>query len=131
MIITIIILILIAIASVITYNIVIENGKNYEIEQVKQYNYFILKQNDLYGVIDRKGDVIITPEYSEIKIANPEKGVFICYQGGNTKILNEKKEEILTQYSDVQPIRLKNIASDYRIYYNKYDPKWEHPGESL
>lgn len=127
MIITIIILILIAIASVVTYNIVTENGKNYEIGQVKQYNYFTLKQNDLYGVIDRKGNIVITPEYSEIKIPNPEKGVFICYQGSNTKILNERKEEILTQYNDVQPIRLKNIASD--LMYEKTVLKYGKDGK--
>ena len=79
------ILILIAIASIVIYNIIVENGKNYEIEEVKQYNYFVLKQNDLYGVIDKKGNTIIDPEYSEIKIPNPEKGIFVCYQEDKEK----------------------------------------------
>ena len=47
------ILILVAVASTIIYNIVIEKGKEYEIEQIDEYNYFVLKQNDLYGVIDK------------------------------------------------------------------------------
>lgn len=89
-----------------------QNDKNYEIEQIKQYNYFVLKQQELYGVIDNKGNIIIEPNYSEVKIPNPEKGVFVCYQGDNTKVYNERKEEILTQYNNVQPIRLKNISSD-------------------
>lgn len=126
-IITIAILIIVAIASALIYNIVIENGKSYEIEQVKQYNYFILKQNNLYGVIDKEGNVIITPEYSEIKIPNPEKGIFVCYQGGNTKVFNEKKEPILSQYNDVQPIRLKNIASD--LMYEKTVLKYAKDGK--
>ena len=126
-IITIAILILVAIASIVVYNIMIENGKKYEIARVEQYNYFILKQNNLYGVIDKKGNTIITPEYSEIKIPNPEKGVFVCYQGENTKILNERKEEILTQYNDVQPIRLKNIASD--LMYEKGVFKYTKDGK--
>lgn len=109
---TIAILIIIAIASVIIYNIVVENGKSYEIERIKEYNYFILKQNDVYGVMDKKGNIVITPEYSEVKIPHPEKAIFVCYQGDKSKVLNENKEEILTQYNDVQPIRLKNIASD-------------------
>ena len=109
---TIVILMIVAIASVIIYNMVVENGKRYEVEQIKEYNYFILKQNDLYGVMDKKGNIIIPVEYSEVKIPNPEKEIFVCYQGDKTKILNENKEEILTQYNDVQPIRLKNIASD-------------------
>lgn len=109
---TIAILIIIAIASVIIYNIIVENGKSYEIEQIKEYNYFILKQNDVYGVMDKKGNIVITPEYSQVKIPNPERAIFVCYQGDKSKVLNENKEEILTQYNDVQPIRLKNIASD-------------------
>lgn len=109
---TIVILMIVAIGTVVIYNMVVENGKSYEIEPIKEYNYFILKQNDLYGVMDEKGNIIITPEYKEVKIPNPEKGIFVCYQGDKTKILNENKEEILTQYNDVQPIRLKNIASD-------------------
>lgn len=121
------ILILVAIAAVVIYNIVVENGKNYEIEEVKQYNFFLLKQNDLYGVIDKKGNTIIAPEYDEIKIPNPEKGVFICYQGDNTKILNERKEEILTQYTDIEPIRLKNIASS--LMYEKSVLKYAKDGK--
>lgn len=121
------ILIIITIASLAIYNITRGNGKSYEIEQVKQYNYFVLKQNELYGVIDKKGNTIITPEYSEIKIPNPEKGVFVCYQGDTTKVLNERKEEILTQYSEIEPIRLKNIASD--LMYEKSVLKYAKDGK--
>lgn len=106
------VLIAITIGAFIIYHINQENGKSYEIEQVKQYNYFLLKQGEQYGVIDRKGNIIIDAKYSEIKIPNPEKAVFACYQGEDVKILNEKKEEILSQYSNVEPIRLKNIVSD-------------------
>lgn len=121
------ILILVTIVSILIYNNKIQKNKNYEIVQVKQYQYFILKQDDLYGVIDRKGTTIIVPEYNEIKIPNPEKGLFVCYQGENTKILNEKKEEILTQYSEVHPIRLKNITSD--LMYEKSVLKYEKDGK--
>ena len=91
-----IVLIIIAGISWISYYIITESEKNYEIEQVKQYNYFLLKQKDTYGIIDKKGNTIIPAQYSEIKIPNPEKGVFICYQGEITKVLNERKEEILS-----------------------------------
>lgn len=105
------ILIIIAIVIIGIYAI-IENGKNYKIEQIKEYNYFVLKQNDLYGVIDRKGNIVIQAQYNEVKIPNPQKAVFVCSQEENIKVLNEKNEEILTQYNEVTPIRLKNIASD-------------------
>lgn len=126
-IIVIAILILVVISSFLAYHIIVENGKNYEIEQVKQYNYFILKQNDLYGVIDKQGNTVIEPKYKEVKIPNPEKGLFVCYQDEDIKVLNEKKEEILNQYDNVEPIRLKNIASD--LMYEKSVLKYEKDGK--
>lgn len=116
-----------AVASWLIYNFVQEKGKEYEIEEVKQYNYFLLKQNNSYGVIDKKGNIIIPAEYSEIKIPNPEKGVFVCYQGENTKVLNERKEAILTEYNHIQPIRLKNISSD--LMYEKSVLTYEKEGK--
>lgn len=121
------ILIAIAIGTFIIYHINQESGKSYEIEQVKQYNYFLLKQGEQYGVIDRAGNIIIDAKYSEIKIPNPEKAVFACYQGETIKILNEKKEEILSQYTDVEPIRLKNIVSD--LMYEKSVLKYKKDGK--
>lgn len=123
----IIILIIVAVASGYIYKVIQDKDTNYEIEQVKQYNYFILKQNDKYGVMDRKGNIMIAPDYSEVKIPNPERGVFVCYQEDNTKILNEKAEEILTQYQAVQPIRLKNITSD--LMYEKSVFTYEKDGK--
>lgn len=125
--ITIAILIIVAIAGIGIYQLVVEKGKKYEVEEIKQYNYFVLKQNSQYGVIDRQGNTIITPEYSEIKIPNPEKPVFVCYQGENTKLLNEKKEEIASNYSNIQPIQLENIVSD--LIYEKSILKYSKDGK--
>lgn len=122
------ILILIAAVAVGIYNIMLEKGKEYEIEEIKQYNYFLLKQDNFYGVIDKKGNTIIPTEYGEIKIPNPEKAVFVCYQGENTKVLNERKEQILAEYEDIEPIRLKNISSD--LMYEKSVLKYEKDGKS-
>lgn len=121
------IVIIVAIAGIGIYQLVLERGKDYEIEQIKQYNYFVLKQNNQYGVIDRQGNTIITPEYNEIKIPNPEKAVFVCYQGESTKILNEKKEEITTNYSNIQPIQLENIIGD--LIYEKSVLKYSKDGK--
>ncbi len=121
------ILVLLVIAGMGIYHVAIEKSKDYQIEQVKQYNYFVLKQESQYGVIDRQGNIIIAPEYSEVKIPNPEKSVFACYQGENVKILNANKQEILTEYSNVQPIRLENISSD--LMYEKSVLKYERDGK--
>lgn len=127
LIIGIVLLILVGLAFIGIYNMIVDQSKNYEIESIKQYNYFVLKQGNQYGVIDKKGNTIVTPEYSEIKIPNPEKAVFVCYQGEETQILNERKEPILEQYNKVEPIRLKNISSD--LMYEKSVLKYEKGGK--
>ena len=96
----------------ISYYFIRKNGRNYEIEEIAQYNYFVVKQDNLVGVIDRSGNTVVEATYENVVIPNPEKAVFICYEGENTKILNENNQEILTDFESVEPIRLKNIASD-------------------
>ena len=86
--------------------------RDYEIEKVEEYNYFILKSQDKYGVIDKNGNTIIDVKYDDVKIPNPSKALFICYEGENTKVLQDKNEEIFTEYKNVEPIRLKDIASN-------------------
>lgn len=108
----IIAVLLIAIIVGVAYYFIRENGRKYEIAQVEQYNYFVLKQEVASGVIDRNGNKIIEAEYDDVKIPNPEKAVFICYKDDEVKVFNENKEEILSQYQKVEPIRLKNIASN-------------------
>lgn len=108
----IIAIILIGIAVFGIYTLIENNNKKYVIAEVKEYNYFVLKQNNAYGVIDKKGNTIIEAKYNEIKIPNPEKAIFLCHKDDNIKVLNEKNEEILTQYEKVEAVRLKNISGD-------------------
>lgn len=96
----------------IIVNNIQKNNKDYEIEEVKDYNYFVLKQDERYGVIDKYGNILISAKFDNIKIPNPEKGVFICYDDNNIKILNENQEDIFKEFELVEPIRLKNIVSD-------------------
>ena len=82
-------IVIILIAIVIgVYKFIEENGKKYEIAKIEQYNYFILKHNNKYGVMDRKGNIVIETNYDEVKIPNPEKDLFICYENKDTKLLN-------------------------------------------
>lgn len=121
------ILILVAVAGIWIYHIIEEQGKDYKIETVKQYNYFVLKKENQYGVIDTTGNIVVEPEYTEVKIPNPEKAVFVCYQGETTRVLNERKKVILDQYDKVQPIRLENISSD--LMYEKSILTYEKDGK--
>ncbi len=125
--ITIIAIIVICVFAIGIYQLIKNRSKQYEIEKVNEYNYFVLEQDDKYGVINKKGDIIIETQYDDIKIPNPEKAVFVCYTGENIKILNDKKEAILTQYQKVEAIRLKNIASD--LMYEKSVLKYEENGK--
>lgn len=111
----------------IAHKFVFKKGKEYEVAKIEQYNYFVLKQNELFGVIDRSGNTIVPAQYDEIKIPNPEKAIFICYKNDSIEVLNENNEKILTQYEKVEPIRLKNIVSD--LMYEKSVLKYSENGK--
>lgn len=104
-----------------------QKNKEYEIAQIKEYKYFVVKENDKYGVINTNGEKIVKTEYDDVKIPNPEKAVFICYKDNNTKVLNEKGEEIYTEYKNIEPLRLKDIASD--LTYEKTTLKYADNGK--
>lgn len=124
---TILTIIFISVVLFITYKVVMNHNRKYEIAEVKQYNYFLLKENDLFGVINKNGDFVINAEYDDIKIPNPEKAVFVCYKNNQSRVLNDKKEEILKQYEEVETIRLKNISGD--LVYEKSVLKYLENGK--
>lgn len=128
-IVTIIILIIIIaiIAGIFIYRKIIEKEKEYSITQVNKYNYFVLKENEKFGVIDNQGNIIIEPQYDDIKIPNPEKNIFVCYEGQTTKVMNDKKEEKYTEYKNITPLVLKNVSTDLR--YEKSVLKYEKDGK--
>lgn len=93
--------------------------KSYELEKIDKYSYFKLYQNEKYGVIDDKGNILIEALYDVVNIPNPSKAVFICYYEYNetsgeykTKVLNEKNEQILTQYNQVLPLMCEESTSN-------------------
>ena len=123
----IIVVLVIAIIVGVSVYFIYKNAREYEVEQVSTYNYFVLKKDELSGVIDRGGNIIIDPQFDSVVIPNPEKALYICYEGENTKVLNERKEEILTDYQNIEPIGLQNISSD--LMYEKSVLKYEKDGK--
>ena len=111
--IVIIILLFIVIGGYIFYQKMVEEGRKYEVIKIEEPQYFLLERQEKYGVINTQGEIVLEPNYDNIVIPNPEKAVFICYQGENTKAYNANKEEIFTEYSNLEPIQLKNISSNY------------------
>ncbi len=126
LVISIIVIIIVA----ITVGIVIHNknlNKQYEIEEISEYKYYLLSTENGVGVIDEKGNILVQPAYKNIKIPNPQKAVFICEEDNSTKILNEKGEQIFTQYTGVDAILLKGIVS--ATPYEKSVLKYEQDGK--
>ena len=126
-IITILLIIIIAIVGYFVAQKIQEENRKYEIETISEYKYFVVKENDKYGVIDSKGNKIIEAKYENVKIPNPQKNVFICYENDETKVINEKGEEIYTEYKNIEPLRLKNVFSD--LMYEKSTLKYSKDGK--
>lgn len=121
-----VIIILIAL-SFVAYYFIKKSGREYEIAKVENYQYFVLKENNLSGIIDRSGNILIEPTYEEIRIPNPEKPIFICYLANDSKVLNQNNEELFSEYELVEPIRLKNVESD--LMYEKSVLKYYQNGK--
>ena len=93
--------------------------------KITSKSYFVAYKDNKWGVIDESGNNVIDPSYKEmIIIPNSKSGVFICtydtnYETGEykTKALNEKNEEIFTQYSKIEA--LQNIDSVGNLTYDQ------------
>lgn len=122
-----IVIVLIVVISIGVYFILKNKNVNYSVEEVSKYNYNQVNKDGKYGVISAKGDILIEPIYDNIKIPNPEKDVFICKKQDKTIILNEKGQEILTQYEEVNPISINGIVSN--LPYEKRVLKYKENGK--
>ena len=86
---------------------------HYKVEEISEYNYFTLEQNQKYGVIDKNGNIVIEAEYEAVQIPNPSKAIFVCVEKYNentkeyeTVVYNEKKEVLFSNYKNVQSISI-------------------------
>lgn len=102
----------IAVVAGICYYFVSQNNNKYQVEEVAEYKYYKLEREGKIGIINLKGEILIEAVYDDIKIPNPEKPVFVCENGEQTTALNEKAEEILTQYQQIDAIELTGIVSN-------------------
>lgn len=121
------VIIIISLLGYLTIKNIQERDRKYEIETIARYKYFVVREDDRYGVIDANGNKIVEAKYENVKIPNPEKEVFICYENNKTKVLNKENEEIFTEYENIEPLRLKNIASD--LMYEKSVLKYSKDGK--
>lgn len=92
------------------------------IETIDEEKYFVMKENNKYGVIDKSGKVLVTPKYDIVEIPNPEKAVFICMDNYDTKtkeynveVYDDSQNRILYQYYIVEAIGL-NVVNENGTY---------------
>lgn len=110
------IIIVLVIGIIAFINIRKGNGSGVKLEIIKAEDaqYFILLKDGKYGVINKEGQVVINPEYDEIKIPNPTKDVFICIPDINndvSKALDSKGNNLWTEFNSVDAISIKAITS--------------------
>ena len=88
-----------------------EKKFNYELQEIKEYNYFVYKENELFGVINKDGKTVVNAKFQNVIIPNPEKDVFICYNDDKSEVLNSNGEELFAEYDKVEPVKLKSVGS--------------------
>lgn len=124
---SILLIVIIIIGAILIVQKIKEKKYNYKIDEVKEYNYYISQENDKYGVIDKEGNTVIDPSYTSIIIPNPEKDIFICYNGQKAEIMNSKKEQKFSEYENIEPIKLKSVAST--LAYEKSVLRYQKDGK--
>ncbi len=116
---SIIIAILLVVISILVVSMVHNIKYKYEVERIIDYKYFSFYQDGKVGIIDTKGDIIISPNYYNIQIPNPTKPVFVCIYDYNledgsysTKVCGEKEEEIITGFDKVEAISISGTVNN-------------------
>lgn len=102
----------------------------YEVGAIGTPQYFVVQQDEKYGVINKDGTLLVQPNYIEVQIPNPEKAIFLCYSqaGEKATVLNEKSETLYTNYELVDAIERERVTEKQsyettRLAYSK-DGKW-------
>ena len=97
--------------------------------------YYAVFTNGNWGVINTKAETVIEPAYAEmIMIPNKSKPVFVCtydvnYVDGSykTKVINEKNEELFTNYENINTIQ--NYDENNNLWYEENVLKVQNNGK--
>ena len=84
------------------------------------YEYFVLTSQEKAGVIDKKGNLILETQYTNIDIPNPSKDVFIVYTEDEAQVLNQKGEKILTDYETIEAVKSSEENNEMEANVLKY-----------
>ncbi len=112
-----IILIIAIIATCLTIYFMKRAKYVFDVAQITDIKYNTVNIEGRYGVIDGEGNIVIEPNYDVIQIPDPSKPLFVCMSNYNTetkeyetKILNDKKEQVITGFQTVQAIPTETAA---------------------
>ena len=129
--------VVIAIVVIIMFIFIIKGllSKDTTSGKITTKNYFASYKDNKWGIIDSTGNNVIDPSYREmIVVPNSKLGVFICtydvnYDTGDykTKVLNDKNQEIFTQYDKVEAIQ--NQDKDGNLWYEQNVLKVQKDGK--
>ena len=129
--------VIIAIVVIIMFVLIIKGlfTKETSTGKISSESYYTIYKDNKYGVLSSTGKTIIEPSYAEmIQIPNNKNAVFICtydinYQTGEykTKVLNQKNQEIYTQYNKVEAIS--NKDENNNLLYEQNALKVEQNGK--
>ena len=102
---------------------------------ISSETYFVSYKDNKWGVINARGEDVISPSYQEmIIIPNSKEDVFLCtydvnYDTGEykTMALNSQNEEILTEYDKIEA--LQNYDENNNIWYDTNALKVQKDGK--
>ena len=117
----------VAVIVIIMFIIAIKNLLNSDTstKNLISSSYFLINENNKWGVIDNNSKIIIEPTYSDaIIIPDNKQDIFICtynanYEDGTyeTKVINSKGKEIFTEYDKILP--LENYDENNNLWYEE------------
>ena len=110
----VLIIVFVVIGVFFTFNKINEKKRKYDIEQITEFKYFVMKENDKFGVIDNTGKTLIEATYDKIEIPNPSKDVFICYKNDKSTAMNANNQQLFAEYNSVSAIELKTVTTDLK-----------------
>ena len=126
-------IVIIVIIGVIIFNSVNASQKDYDTVVSVEYNYYKVNNKGKFGVLNKKGELIVPANYDDIVIPNPSKAVFICQYNYNSTtgeadniILNDKNNQILDRYELVEAIPVTGMIGS--IPYEKLVLRYKQDG---
>ena len=128
--------IVVIIMFVLTLSKLLQDGDKFKEKANEETpKYFSVYTNDKWGIIDQNGKYVINPTYTEmIVIPDEDTASFQCvydvnYQDGTykTKIINQKNENIYTEYDDAE--FMINYDSANVLWYEKNVVKVKKDGK--